>query len=163
MGPMTDDLVAFLRARLDQDAAVAQAATPGPWRHDEAKHWRKPGTSWFEEAVFAGPSGEEATCVAGTGETDDQQSMRDAAHIARHDPARVLADVEAKRELVERYEASLKRSVEFRQRADSDAETETQKMQRSHENIQLLVLLGVVKLLALPYADHPDYREDWRP
>src|SRR5687767_7508448 len=69
-----DDLIAFLRARLDEDEQAARAATPGPWRHNPNKHWRKPGTSWFEEAVFAGPPGEDATCIAGTGETDDPQS-----------------------------------------------------------------------------------------
>ena len=26
-----------------------------------------------------------------------------------------------------------------------------------------LAMVRVVKLLALPYSDHPDYREGWRP
>lgn len=85
------------------------------------------------------------------------------AHIARHDPTRVLREVEAKRRILEQYEASLEQSKRFRQRAASGVESDAQKLQRSTESIRLLVLLGVVRLLALPYADHPDYREDLRP
>ena len=94
-------IVEFLTARLAEDEQDAVAATVGPWRHSPDKHWRKPGTTWFEEAVFAGPAGDGATCVAGTGETDDPQSMADARHIARHDPARVLREVEAKRRILD--------------------------------------------------------------
>jgi hypothetical protein len=98
---MSDDLVARLRhawdereRQLDEDERVAQAATTGPWRYDPTQHHREPGTVRFSEGVFTGPAGRDATCVAITGETDDPQSMADAAHIARHDPARVLAEVE---------------------------------------------------------------------
>lgn len=95
------ELVDFLRARLDEDEAAARAATPGAWRYNPDKHHHIVGTPLFEEAVFAGPPGVDAVCVAGTGKTDDPQSMRDAEHIARHDPARVLAEVEAKRAVVD--------------------------------------------------------------
>lgn len=128
------DLMEFLRARLDEDEQAAKAATSGPWRYSEGKHWRKPGTSWFEEAVFAGEVGRAATCVAGTGETDDPQSMADAAFIARHDPARALAEVTAKRRILQRY-------------ADNAV-----------DEWPLFPLLE----LAAVYADHPDYREEWR-
>ncbi len=101
----TDPWTAFITARLDEDEQTARAATPGPWRHNPDKHWRKPGTAWFEEAVFAGPAGADATCVAGTGESDDRQSMADADHIARHGPARVLREVETLRAiLADHYE-----------------------------------------------------------
>lgn len=148
---MSDDLVEFLRARLDEDERAAKAATPGPWRHDESKHWRKPGTSWFEEAVFAGPSGEEATCVAGTGETDDRQSMRDAAHIALNDPARVLREVEAKRRLLEWHRKPT--MVEF-----SNGTYRTMGC-RCYDGWPC----STMRLLALPFDYHPDYRADWRP
>lgn len=87
------ELLDFLKARLNEEEQAAASATSGPWRHDPGKHWRKPGTSWFEEAVFAGPPGSEATCIAGTGATDDPQSMADARYIAAHDPARVLREI----------------------------------------------------------------------
>jgi hypothetical protein len=98
---MTHPLLVWLEERLAEAERIARAATPGPWRWNPEKHWRKPGTSWFEEAVFAGEAGASATCVAGTGETDDPQSMADAQHIALHDPAAVLALVEAHRMLLE--------------------------------------------------------------
>jgi hypothetical protein len=129
------DLVAFLRARLDEDESAAWIATPGPWRYNPNKHWRKPGTSWFEEAVFAGPPGSDAICVAGTGGTDDSQSMKDAAFIARHDPARVLREVEAKRRII--ATATL---------MDAD-------MLESWES--------VLRELASVYSNHPDYDPTW--
>lgn len=58
-----------------------------------------------------------------------------APHVARHDPARVLAECEAKRRIVEEV---------LPIHPDYDP-------------------LYVQRLLALPYADHPDYQEAWRP
>lgn len=139
-----DDIVAFLTARLDEDEAVAKAATPGPWRHNPNKHWRKPGTPWFEEAVFAGPIGSEANCVAGTGETDDPQSMADAVHIARHDPARVLAEIAAKRAIVALHAIGVD---------PCDA----------HDASLRSIACDTVRIHAAIYADHADYRDDWRP
>ena len=88
--------------------------------------------------------------------TDDMvQFLRDRLdddkdHALRHDPARVLADIEAKRQMVDAYvEAG-------RQLVDAAPESEFA-YGRS-------VGLGIaVCLLALPYASHPDYRPEWRP
>lgn len=62
-----------------------------------------------------------------------QVSGEVADHIARHDPARVLAECEAKRRIVEWA---------------SDGEGEF------HWSTVLAPLAAV-------YADHPDYREEW--
>jgi hypothetical protein len=139
---MTDDLVDFLRARLDEDEQAARAATSGPWRHNPNKHWRKPGTSWFEEAVFSGPDGAAATCVAGTGETDDRQSMADASHIARHDPARVLAEVDAKRDVIRLAERAHDYHATFLSGFAA-------------------VMEDALRKFALAYAYHPDYKPEW--
>jgi hypothetical protein len=64
-------------------------------------------------------------------------------HIARHDPARVLAEVEAKRRIVE-MGASYVPELE-------------------HGDNGEWALDATLRLLALPYADHPDYRQEWRP
>jgi hypothetical protein len=144
-----DELVAFLRAALDRDEQVALAATAGPWRHDPTKHWRKPGTAWFEEAVFAGPAGADATCIAGTGVTDDPQSMDDAEHIARWDPARVLAEVEAKRRILDWCEARLHDAEDF----------------PSEEQYQLAgtdAWLNLLRPLAQPYAGQDGWQEEWQ-
>lgn len=146
----TDELVAFLRARLGEDERVAREATAGPWRHNPDKHWRKPGTSWFEEAVFAGPAGSDATCVAGTGESDDSQSTADARHIALWDPARVLAEVAAKRRILD----ELDKERDQLERSGYRPTDVSPALARLHR---------VARFLALPYADHADYREQWRP
>lgn len=96
-------LIEFLTARLAEDEATARAATAGPWRYNPGKHYRREWTVEFEESVFAGPTGDSATSIALTGESDDLQSMADAAHIAHHDPARVLREVAAKRRIMERH------------------------------------------------------------
>lgn len=149
-----DELIAFLTARLDEDEQIAKVATTGPWRHNPDKHWRKPGTSWFEEAVFAGPDGKEATCVAGTGETDDPQSLADAKHIARHDPARDLADVAAKRKLIE--------YITSPQHLCPKPQDDENYWWEGGERVYRPIPCGCLRALAAPYADHPDYREEWR-
>lgn len=143
---MSGDLVAFLRARLDEDEAAARAIRDcGPWRYNPAKHWRKPGTSWFEEAVFTGPAGAEAVCVAGTGDSDHPEAMARAAHIARWDPARVLVEVEAKRAILSAY-------VQLSEYSSDPC-----------ESCWAQGLRQALGLLALPYSDHPDYQQGWAP
>lgn len=119
-----DDLIAFLRARLDEDAHDAEAA----------------GDSWY-------------------GYDPEQQiafvSAADARHIARHSPARVLAEVDAKRRIMECHEPWTAGNGDIicgrcgREHIDGRP--------GSHFPCQTL------RLLALPDAGHPDYREVWRP
>ena len=116
------DLVEFLLARIAEDEEAARAAvdqgTPrwavgggGEYVHPDPP----PGNSY----VATGPWG------GGLGPAAD--------HIARHDPARVLAECEAKRRIVEWMSAW-----------------------------QQDVAVEGLRLVALPYADHPDYRDEWR-
>lgn len=73
-----------------------------------------------------------------------------ALHIAEFaDPARVLREIDAKRQLLARYE----RAMENRRAHPDDLASAG----------ALLALHGAVKLLALPYADKPGYREEWSP
>jgi hypothetical protein len=125
-----NDLVEFLRARYDDDASWALACThktgemPQPFRADHRK-------------VFGG-----GDVVAET------RSATLAEHIARHDPARVLREVEAKRRILERYRALVE---------DFDHVDET-----VFEHTRRATLEDALADLALPYADHPDYREEWK-
>lgn len=73
----------FLLARLAEDEAAAREATSGPW-----------GRAAIDGQGFAVHRGEHET-VALYCDRDN------AEHIARHDPARILRDVEAKRRVVE--------------------------------------------------------------
>lgn len=61
-------------------------------------------------------------------------------HMARHDPARVLAEVEAKRFLLEWGIAGIDRG-----------------------GLSPVMGHNILAGLALPYADHPDYDPSWKP
>jgi len=64
-------------------------------------------------------------------------------HLGHNMPGRVLAECEAKRRIVE---------LSWHHLGEDDYGWGMEEAKR-----QVLVLL------ALPYADHPDYREEWRP
>lgn len=129
-----DDLIAFLLARLDEDEQVARAAAEladaGTWAaspegqvHDPSA----PGRGWHYLAV--GP---------------DHRSLDDiGVHIARWDPARVLAEVEAKRRMID----------------ERPTGAQFPDMEGGYES----GWEDCFRYLALPYASHPDYREEWRP
>jgi len=72
-----------------------------------------------------------------------------AGHIARHDPARVLAECEAKRRIVERH-------ADETPYCSSGAWEDTTHAEMSG------VVCPTLALLASVYADHPDYQELWR-
>lgn len=82
-----DDLIDWLRAVLDEDEAAARAATPGPW--------------------WAHRQGDEAIVSPGVAMDREEGgvSLEDATHIALHDPAAVLADIVAKRAILDTYTA----------------------------------------------------------
>lgn len=61
------------------------------------------------------------------------------------DPARLLTECEAKRQIIERA----------RMAWDNSDCTECNEAGYLADDL--------LKLLALPYAGHPDYRDDWRP
>jgi hypothetical protein len=80
-----------------------------------------------------------------------------AEHVARHDPARVLAECAAKRRLVLACRDSRPdlRFLGARPHGLADFPlTPT-------DQHQLAAL--TLALLALPYAEHHDYRREWRP
>lgn len=150
---MTDELINFLRARLDEDKAAARDATPGPWWHNPGKQWLGPEAfekydlRQGEEFVGYGGPHPFTGAVCSTGPASNMQGMKDAEHIARHDPARVLREVEAKQEFVRAYEGRL---------AEVKGGSMIGDLTDEYEAL-------VLPLLALPYSDHPDYRTEWRP
>jgi hypothetical protein len=133
------DIADFLRARLDEDEALAREAPPGPWHIGNAVD----PTQSCNVHTFPG-----ARMVA------DGLNWLTAEHIARQNPARVLAEVEAKRRLVKEF-------------AQTGSEPDTPERRDSpHWQGDFGYLQGLaraVHLLASTYADHPDYREEWRP
>jgi hypothetical protein len=115
-------LVEFLLARIAEDEAVARLASGDRWNR------LADGNPKFSKVVAWG--------LTPIGAMNAEQ---DADHIARWDPARILAECEAKRRIVERAEDH---------RDSAYGEPEQFIPQPWHE---------ILRLLALPYADHPDY------
>ncbi|MFD6280727.1 DUF6221 family protein [Streptomyces sp. NPDC060209] len=88
---MTADLAAFLHARLDEQKAAALAAG------GTGADWQALGTG-----VYSTPLDEDAPPDVTTGPEvggSDEDAAR-AEHVALHDPARTLKEVEAKRQLI---------------------------------------------------------------
>jgi hypothetical protein len=85
---------------------------------------------------------ERTVIVLDTGAEIPEVYLGPADHIARFDPARIFREVEAKRALLDRYE-------------DPQMTGLTAGF--------LDGLRHALALLATTYADHPDYRESWRP
>jgi len=127
-----DDLVQWLRAQLDEDAARALAALSeldGP----------ELGADWEYDGRYVSTVRERTMVAVGS---QDFMGPTVGAHIAAHDPARVLREIDAKR-----------RAVDY--------------LVEEIENAEVWwyddKLIPVLKLLALPYADRPGYREEWAP
>ncbi|MEV5261761.1 DUF6221 family protein [Streptomyces anulatus] len=142
-----DDLVQFLRDRLAEDAKTALSAALGRSKYAA---WRAEETDVYtQEVILSG----HAHRVADTGPTypgadDYEEDAARAAHIARHDPARVLREVEAKRRILDSY---LPDAVSADEQINEEWHTGS------------ALADDLLCLLALPYSDHPDYRDDWRP
>lgn len=144
-----EDLVRWLGAQLDTDAEKARAAceyASPEWHLDEDGEtvlW------WPPEPHIAEKEREKGLPVVSDRWRGETVGTRIAPHIAAHDPARVLREIDARRKLVERYE----RALENRRAHPDDLASAG----------ALLALHGAVKLLALPYADRDGYQESWRP
>lgn len=87
-----EDLIEFLRAALNDEERIAKAATPGPWRVDDETYAERIYAADQTEVVGGGRWGGEASVF---------ETTEDAVHIARWNPARVLAEIEAKRQILD--------------------------------------------------------------
>ncbi|MEU9888659.1 DUF6221 family protein [Sphaerisporangium sp. NPDC051011] len=150
---MNPDLQTFLRARLDQDEQLARRASEhasAEWlvnEHNDVVLWWPPDP---DEAENERRLGHSVTADSWRG-ADVDRGM--APHIARHDPARVLREVEAKRKLLGHYEDAV---VSL---ANAGPNGEVHDLMTGAVNTLRAVLIDHVQI----YADHPDYREEWRP
>lgn len=131
------DLIAFLKARLDEDEVAAKASAA----HSGSASWDLRPDDPYEEfpakVALAGAAYPFPWVVACDPE--------DGAHIARHDPARVLREVEAKRALVG-WHVPLE----------------------DCEPPQCVVCLEympcrTLRALAAAYSDHPDFDQERKP
>lgn len=136
------DVVTFLYARLDEDEQMALRAQPGPWSDTT----EEVGFDYLDYIVEAGREYDDASVSRG-----DRYGHCNAQHIARHDPARVLREVEAKRQIVGWW-------------AETGDWNDRGRIQdpQSGEWCRLPILPPVLEALAQGYADHPDFSPDWR-
>jgi uncharacterized protein DUF6221 len=160
---------AFLAARLEEDERIAMAATGQDWGQpaERPEHWRwecaeddKP-----VDVDLAIASGQEILehgdhYRIGLRSTEEYPSSvgplshliidgeeirpQDARHIARHDPARVLREVAAGRQLLSDYEEA----------RTSNAETVLV--------IAEILLMQIINRCGV-YDSHPDYLPKWGP
>lgn len=129
-----DDIVAFLAARLDEDEVTAKLAA-----REGGPEWRGTDSGIYVGDVsrYPGP------IVTGTYDYLEDWYFD---HIARHDPARVTREVEAKRRIVEFWSLAFQRGSDF-----------------PHVDFDKVRSAGrwTLRTLAAVYGDHPEYRQEW--
>jgi hypothetical protein len=141
-----DELVQWLGEQLDEAAAAVRQADS-----DLAATLRKAGRDVADEYGDAEPPEEGVS-------TADRAwwIVQDAAnYIARHNPARVLREIDAKRRIMECHEPW----------TASNGDTICGRCGREHIDGRPggHFPCQTLRLLALPYSDRPGYREEWRP
>jgi hypothetical protein len=133
---MTSETGAFVAARLDEREAAAKAALPGPWmaREHEIRSWASNPSKVAASYTFEA----------------------EGAHIALHDPARVLREVAAWRAILAEYAAAL--AAQNRMLASPAGD---QSVTYEWENGRGCALLNAVRGVAAAWSDHPDYDPAW--
>jgi hypothetical protein len=123
------DPVAFGTARLDEDEALASGRVCSEWKVIGSRVWL--------------PLGGGSRLVA---EFSDQPSSEPSAaeHVARHDPARVLREVDAGRRTLERHRPD-RSGCQYCERPPGPGPCP-----------DLADLLD-------RWSDHPDYDQGWKP
>jgi len=153
-------LTEFLAARLDEDEAVARAT-----EHNDGPHtleWRRGGRQHHAfdnhrsedyESVFAGDW--DRILIA----RDSVRGGRPATHIARHDPARVLAATSAMRAIVAlHYMVSddyldgdgIERAAFICHECDNSGRPDNWPC-------------PTMRAVAATWSSHPDYQQSWMP
>ncbi|MFJ5644019.1 DUF6221 family protein [Streptomyces sp. NPDC093223] len=129
------DLMQWLGEQLDEDERIARAASGEEWG----------AVLPTQPYVISNVAAHEANRTLLTvGRIAAVERAEDRAHITEHDPARVLREINAKRDLL-RFAEGIH---------DHHATFATGVYARLEQTL---------RLYAATYADRPGYREDWRP
>lgn len=155
-----NELIDFLTARLSEDEALANACHNLRQPLEDGEVWviedYVPSTPDAVQAgawVVTGPDGEDGIGLV----SSDARSK----HVARHDPARVLAEVAAKRRLIGNHQGDDKGCCRTCAHWTTDW-VDGHKVDRlAYEGVLAPCL--TLRLLALPYWDHLLYDERWKP
>lgn len=129
-------IVEFLAARHDEIERTAKAAPPGDWELSDR--------GWQLRLTADAPAFERIATV----DQPTREQLLAFDHIARHDPKTVLDDIATRRAIAKAH-AGPHPCIEP---SHPDAGTEN-----------VTGLCWTQRMLALPFAGHPDYREYWRP
>jgi len=131
---MTAKITVFLEARIDEDEVAARSAARDKYSGD---HWEHPPESG-DVQIVGGQS------LMDYPDMDDSN----AEHIARHDPARVLAECAVRRRFIRDCRP-------FPPVPGMDVKTEYNQRGASTVYGQAL------QLMAAAYSAHPDYEQEW--
>lgn len=145
-----NELVEFLRARLDEDEAAAKRAAA------VASRWVDAGSLLL--GLTEEPNIYELDFAAATNYRYDDA----LTHAARHDPDRVLADVQAKRRIMDEHMPTPVDAVAWEDDQEAPYGCRTCAFS-SEEGVRGWGYCLTLKLLALPHAGHEHYRDKWRP
>jgi hypothetical protein len=148
-----EELVTFVTARLDEDEATASAGA------------RRVGMPWRAEPQPGTPGGLVTDELGLVGSTGGRYA---AEHIARHDPARVLREVEAKRARLALYLDAKEALAAALGAAPPDGPAFAHSYVRERINVnqasgRFAALEMSVRLDAMAWCDHPDYDPEWKP
>jgi len=147
------ELVDFLRARLNEDERIARDAggrSEQAWEADLSGKDPLGMPSW--PAVVRYLTGGRLRGAVAHLPVMQERSEDRMVHIARHDPARILAEVEAKRSLLDRYET---------QHWHGPA-APTSPDPRDHvEDTGACRTCVTARTLARVYRNHPDFNPAW--
>src|SRR5699024_4506148 len=135
-GSSMTDIVDFLLARIAEDEAAAQAAVV---RSDDPEIDGVDTWDVLRGQTVIGPALDQIRSV-------HLPDGATAEHIARHDPARVLRECDTKRRIVAAHDGSF------------------DGVQNTHpcDGTNGVYDCDTLRALAAVYADHPDFREEWR-
>lgn len=142
MGPVTDDLARWISEQLDEDERIARAAGGVGWLR--AEH---PG----ETVAIFDSRGEPVVYDEGW-PTEGQQ-----AHIAEWDPARVLREIDAKRQLLRLHGRAALRAGGGAQYFDT--QTVCRSCEPNYQFPEQSWPCPTLRLLALPFEHRPGYAE----
>lgn len=151
-----EQLMRWLGEQFDEDERIARAATPGPWA-DQSGY-----------VTDVGPDGLPRVQVTDYGtqdgepEEDNPQGRADSKHIAVWDPARVLSEIDAKQQLLRAHNRPHE-CIALTGRGERSVVDGQPWELWEPEHTSDHGPCTTLRLLALPYADRPGYREEWRP
>lgn len=144
MDGLMDELLAFLHTRLDEDERIARAARGMSDQPEDKSTGEVPIAGDEDDALEHWSRLRPQIARIWTPEI--------AKHIARHDPARVIRDTDAKRQILRHITPELDAGSGG---VDSN--------EFGDELAHWTRLLTIARFFAQAYAEHPDYREEWQP